>query len=287
MPQKITYETGRTLMELLATLGVIAILSVGAIRSYNFIVGRSKAYNTAKMIKTLALERQNLAMTASQALRIQMKGPHSELVIENGTPGNHSKYFWVKTTLKDKDFCQALKESNLIQADLIEVNGQIGGKCQKNSQLAFYFKKNTSSDENLTWVDEEGNIQKCPDNSSACDNQGNATACERGYYLDNGNCPACGTHVSACENENTPIECEKGYKVYANRCVPLIQSCITDSDCNSVCAICDNAICTEECEIPKPDKNNNCGQEQLAVIEYKGKIWLFSVIKYSFPIGPL
>ena len=181
-------QVGRTLLELVMTLAVIGVLGMGAIKFYKHTVNKVKAQNTAKMIKTLAFERQNSAINDRTGGRRRVKGPHSDLYLENGIPGNHSKYFWVETTLSDSDFCESLKESNLIQADLIEVDDSLNGNCSEHSKLAFYFKKYPVAGESLTWVDGEGNVQLCPTGSAACNEYGEATACEEGYYLAEGTC---------------------------------------------------------------------------------------------------
>ena len=75
------FESGRTLMETMATLAIVGVLSVGAVKLYNYTTTRVKAQNTAKMIKTLALERQNFAMSAKTGAKMNVKGPHSALYV--------------------------------------------------------------------------------------------------------------------------------------------------------------------------------------------------------------
>ena len=263
-------ESGRTLVEMLATLSIVGLLGWGVVRVYNGMVTRVKVQNTAKMIKTLALERQNTAMSDRVGLRTKVKGPHSDLWVENGSPGNHSKYFWVETTIKDELFCKGLKESELSGADLIEINDIINGACGDNSKLAFYFKKNTSSDENLTWVDGEGQVQKCPTGSSACDSSGNATACEEGYYLTMGECERCGEHVATCEDENMPTTCAEGYELHWGACILPPQVCTMGSDCD-VCATCDTETgrCQNSCVEPtnRCYKDADCGDNDCVVCD--------------------
>ena len=126
------FETGRSLTEMVCVLAVIGILTTSIIKGYNYIVNATKAQNTAKMIKTLAVERQNSPVTQNSGTEQTIKGPHSSLHLQNGTAGNHQAYFWVDTTLPDADFCEALKKSDLIQADLIEVDNIVDGNCKEN-----------------------------------------------------------------------------------------------------------------------------------------------------------
>ena len=246
-------ESGRTLVEMLATLSIVGLLAWGATRVYNGIVTRVKVQNTAKMIQTLVFERQNSAINSATGGAMNVKGPHSALRVQNGTRGNHEPYFWVETTLKDSDFCEALKESNLIQAEFIEVDKIRNGACTDNSKIAFYFKK------------DKGGSAYCPSNATNCDQYGDATGCEDGYYLDNGVCSACGEHVATCEDENTPISCESGYLLYGGSCVS--STCTVDSDCTSVCASCEDGMCTNECEIPTPDANQDCGENECIIYD--------------------
>ena len=240
---------------MLATLVVMGLLAMGAIKGYHFIVNKIKAQNTAKMIKTLALERQNSAINIQTGSERTVKGPHSALHVVNGSAGNHEPYFWVETTLKDSDFCEALKESNLIQAEFIEVDKIRNGACTDNSKIAFYFKK------------DKGGSAYCPSNATNCDQYGDATGCEDGYYLDNGVCSACGEHVATCEDENTATSCETGYKLLWGACIePKV--CTTDLQC-SICGECDveTGYCKEECVIPEPDANDNCGENECIIYD--------------------
>ena len=262
-------QSGQTLFESLMTLSIIGILTVFAMKGYNMIVTNLKVHNTAKMIKTLALERQNSAIKDLASKRT-IKGPHSSLHMENGTAGHYSKYFWVETTLSDKDFCNKLKKSELIQADLIEIDGIVDGNCENNSKLSFYFKKDALGNETLTWVDETGNIQKCPVGSAACDSEGNATVCEEGYYLEMGFCEKCGKHVATCENEETPLACEEGYALLLVKCIQPPQMCTTDTQC-SVCGECDTetGYCQNECSVPtnRCYKDSDCGMNECIICD--------------------
>ena len=260
-------ESGRTLLEMISTLVIIGTLSVAAVRLYNYVTVKIKAQNTAKLIKTLAFERQNFAMNAKTAGRMLVTGPHSDLYVENGAPGNHSKYFWVETTLSNKDFCDALKKSDLIQADLIEVDNEIEGNCHDNSKLAFYFKKNVSTNESLTWIDEGGTVHPCPTAALGCNEQGEATACEEGYYLTEGTCHNCGPHVASCTDENTPLACMDGYEMHGSICAEPAKACLVDKDCDA-CGDCgEDGYCTQSCLIPIPDENEECADNDCIIYD--------------------
>ena len=51
-------EMGRTILELLAVLCILIIISVGVAKIYDIVISKVKAHNTAKAIKTLAVEHQ-------------------------------------------------------------------------------------------------------------------------------------------------------------------------------------------------------------------------------------
>ena len=92
-----TSQSGRTMVELLGVLAMIILLTLGMIKIYHEIVNNTKVQNTAKMIRTLALERQNSSINSSMGSRNYVKGPHSDLYIENGTEGKFVNYFWIIT----------------------------------------------------------------------------------------------------------------------------------------------------------------------------------------------
>ena len=245
-------ESGRTLAEMLGVLSIITLLAISAIKGYNFLTTEVKVQNTAKMIKTLAFERQNFAMRDTTGAQMTVQGPHSSLHVENGTAGNHQPYFWVETTLSDTDFCEKLKESKMIQADFVEINDSIEGNCP--GKISFFFKKN-----------KQGAVY-CPEHSLNCDTLGDATGCETGYYLDEGKCSACGEHVATCEDEETPLTCMEGYNLYGKECSETAP-CSVDSDCD-VCGTCgQDGYCTTMCPIPTPDENDECGNNDCIVYD--------------------
>ena len=107
-PNHFENERGRSLIELMGMLAVMGLLTVGVIKAYHRSVNKAKVQNTANMIQTLALERQNSAISLSQGGRMLREGPHSDIYIENGTSGKFKNYFWLDTTLTDEDFCNGI-----------------------------------------------------------------------------------------------------------------------------------------------------------------------------------
>ena len=243
-------EAGRTLVEMLGVLVVMGVLAVGAVMTYRSFVNKTKVQNTAKMIRTMALERQNSAIDSETGGRDLRRGPHCDFYLENKTEGKFENYFSIETTLSDVSFCEELKKSDAIGAELVE------GNCP--GKITFYFEKNPYySGDAGTWTDESGNKHFCPEHVAACEDESTPTSCENGYYLSEGgscvvcpensnctsegytclegyynqekSCHQCPEHVLTCEDENTPTACEEGYYVDGENC----SVCPENSNCTS------------------------------------------------------
>ena len=165
------------MLEMLGVLGIMAILMLGGIWGYQRAINSSKAQSTAQMIRNMVFEQQHQMRNINK----NVSGPYSQLRLNANISGKYAHYFQIETDISDEGFCDALKRSELIQADLVMVNNDINGVCPGN--IKFYFKKNTSIVENLTYKDETGQTQFCPEGYIECDNEGIANACQEVYYL--------------------------------------------------------------------------------------------------------
>lgn len=161
-------ECGRTLLEMLGVLFIMGFFAIASVKFYHFLVEKMKIQNTARIIKGMALERQNSAISATSDSRRRVEGPHSELYLENGTEGKFANYFWVDTTLNNEDFCQGVKEADIIGAEF--VLGECPGK------ISFYFKKTPNI------LSGAGDLQVCTED-------GQCGECE--HCGENGLCMGC------------------------------------------------------------------------------------------------
>ena len=284
MKNKQRSEAGRTMLEMLAILCLIALLSYLGVKGFDRMMNRSKSQAIEKSIKTLVFERQaspNALLSAQQ----MVKGPYGELYIGRGT-GNKEQFFYVETSALSLGLCEQLLDSHLIQPDVVTVNGVDDALCAENDTniIRFYFDYSTGS--KPTWTDNRGivhncnrgaagcdktgsttsckaglylsggNCLSCPEHMVTCQNENTATSCVNGYYLYGGSCEECPEHVATCQDANTPISCESGYLLYDKKCIST--TCSSDIDCHTACASCVSGTCTNECNLNQCDASNPC-----------------------------
>jgi len=118
-------------LELLAVMAAVGLFTVGSIKGYDMFKAKTKAQNTAKMISTMAVERQSPLYKGKKNsdTTYNVKGPHSQLYLKEGKAGNLGKFFWIETEVSSSAFCTELKESELIHPVLTMVNGEVDGNC--------------------------------------------------------------------------------------------------------------------------------------------------------------
>ena len=178
-------QNGRSMVEMLLVIAIIALLSLGGIFTYKFASGQMKVQSVAKAIATLVKERQHAVMTARGAQKDErdVRGPYGlSIHIENGTEadGDRQKYFWLEIVVPEEGFRVELSRSDLIQANLVEIEEQT---------IRFLFIKNVSALEGSpTYTDEDGNVHACPLNA-ICDEH--SFSCLAGHYKDDDSCPPC------------------------------------------------------------------------------------------------
>ena len=258
-------NTGRTMIEMLGVLAIMGILAVTAIKSYHSFVTKAKVQATTKMIKTLALERQNSAIDLSTGGRRERTGPHSKIYVKNGTEGKYREYFWIDTTIEDEDFCEGVKKSDMIGAEVIE------GSCP--GEIIFYFKKDPFNGMAGTYQN-EGGAHFCPPHAASCEDENTPTSCDDGYYLDGGECLACPSLVATCADENTPLACIKGYYLDEGECFacPEHSICTTNGfsckdnyygdNCENAPLVCENGgawdTTNHKCDCPDGYEGERC-----------------------------
>lgn len=267
-------DRGRSMLEVIGVLAVMVLLTFGATFFYQQIVVSAKVNNEAKQIAALAIShRIDLKhQKKGEYSNEDIKGAHAPLHLEDmsaeeGKETSLSKYFKIVVSGTDKLFCEKLISSPLIGADLITLDGNLNGVCPAE-EIAFYFRKDTSSKHALTYTDaEDMTIKLCPE-GAVCQEDINDFECADGYYRNENKCPECPEHVETCDKDG--FKCELGYYQEGDKCVKCRG--IVDED-RTECNSCpegqkpneDNTSCVDcvvgdtDCGCP-PDKPNVDGE---------------------------
>ena len=208
---------GRTMIEMLAILCIIAVLTYLGLRGFDKMLDRSKARAIEKAIRALVYERQ-ASPNAPLSERQTIKGPYGNLYLDKGT-GNKEQYFYIETDEITSGLCEQLLGSYVIQPDALSVNGTDDGSCdeERENVIRFYFSHNVGS--KATWTDERGMVHNCDRGATSCDKTGTTTSCKAGLYLSGTNCLHCPSPMTMCSDANTATGCENGYYLSENSCV--------------------------------------------------------------------
>ena len=253
-------ESGRTLLEMVAVMAIMGIIAIAAVKGYDSMVSEVKAHNTAKMVKTLAFERQIDRSSGQRTI----EGPHGDLIIQDAE-GVYENGFVIKTAsaLTDINYCEGLKESDLVQADMVKVNDIENGPCP--GVVAFYFQKESAIIPTPCAAGTCPGHARCVNGICVC-----SKICDTGYTLNstdcvcvkdtptptptpcttNFDCPGqaeCEEGVCVCS-----LICDTGYTLDSTNCVcdendtptptPTPTPCTTTFDCPGE-AECEEGVC--------------------------------------------
>ena len=137
------------MLETLAVIAVIAILSVTALSGYRKIVARFEANSIAKAIQTLVLERrQKVGFSRGEDLQTINVGTHdSEVTIKNGISEAENNYLIVQVnTHQNPELCEELQNVSFLkqassdaEKTLSTLPVSVAGECPE--PLKFYYDK--------------------------------------------------------------------------------------------------------------------------------------------------
>ena len=182
-------QTGRSMIEMLAVVAIIGILSVITFWGYEMAMARYHANELIKQTNMFALhieqqfdnelddEEFDLAeWQGDGVLKVNIAGYSGDLTFDKYTTA-----FEVKLDDIQKAVCEKIMNSGWTQPYLIYVNTVANGPCdQDENTMSFAFNNTLSED-----------IPACNPGSVWNDNDERCTGCEAGTYQDGNNCTGC------------------------------------------------------------------------------------------------
>jgi len=233
-------QFGRSILEVLSVLVIIALITVAGIRLWQEARLESQTHTLAQRLTAIKNSRL-LSMNAHAGERMPRteKGPYDTIfTIENGVGDKNKDWFWIDVKTNSSSLCGVLTEFDIGA-------GYTKDECESTSNVTFYFLKFPEADSSTT-PDKDSQPRECPANA-VCDSDFNPIGCVDGYFLSNGNCiecpensmdckddgfecesgyykngntcTSCGTGVVTCDENGNPTECEEGYYLNGNSCV--------------------------------------------------------------------
>ena len=232
-------QFGRSILEVLSVLVIIALITVAGIRLWQEARLESQTHTLAQRLASIKNSRL-LSMNAHAGERMSRteKGPYDTIfTIENGVGNKNKDWFWIDVKTNSSSLCGALAEFDM-GAEYTK------DECESTSNVTFYFLKFPEADSSTT-PDKDSQPRECPANA-VCDSDFNPIGCVDGYFLSDGNCAECPENHSICENDS--FECKNGYYKNGNEC----------TSCGSGVVTCDENGNPTECEEGYYLKDGQC-----------------------------
>lgn len=134
-------QMGRSMVETIAVIGIMAVLAYGISYGIKHVMASTQSDEINKRIMAMATERRtHMEKIKESPYQRTQEGPYGiTLTIENGTSGNHPDEFWILTSPISSDILRfKIKEYYTQNASVtqVEENNTANGKT-----LKIYFRK--------------------------------------------------------------------------------------------------------------------------------------------------
>ena len=243
MSQISANENGRTMLEMLAIMALIILLTMSALYGISRMVARSRADAVAKVVQRLVMEKRFKLMGSSAGRNTTetTTSGNTQIEIKDGSSEGMDDAFVVSVTPSDATLCEELKRVSFLTiatTDEQRKNAilpvQVDDECPQN--LKFYYLKQAEFDEQKTSTDNPNigggehpkpnqpdpnpnpnpNPVSCEYPVKTCDSNGDPTSCVDGYYLDGNTCVECPDNTQTCGGNG--FTCKAGYYKNGSNC---------------------------------------------------------------------
>ncbi len=218
MTKNLQYESGRSMVEMLGTLAIIGVLSVGAIAGYSY--GMDK-YRCNQTMRDISLRTVDLITQASQGRTTLSlsEWENEDSIYDFSNPAYSDDglvMFDIGTTKKlPKSVCQMVFEGLSNTAVQIDINGSVAtskDSCSDNNTMTFYFAGGSNASGGTGGETGEqcgssvcGICQKCDATTETC---GTADDYEMKCTTNDNKTGWC---ISGTCEPDTTCNCGKGY----------------------------------------------------------------------------
>ncbi len=263
-------EQGRSMVEMLGTLAIMGVLSVGAVAGYRYAITKYQANETFNELKRRVVIHSQQAMVGATLDQTEM-GEYTTLGYPIDVYDTGKGSFELFLQDMDKDLCDALIKANWTLPIQTRVNDLLGGSCQdEGNTLTFQFQTTmsgcTSDDECLCGTCVNGKCESSCPTGEVC-----AKEFETGAYgchpveglVDNTHCDypnpngdgtCCDANGENCCPPSKPLV-DKNGKCYS--CEDSTRKITVNTE--EMCQKCSNRIYTSSqwnpnlCNLPCPD----------------------------------
>ena len=240
MPKAFRTQSGRSMVEMLGTLAIIGVLSLGALTAYRYAMNKYLANETAYHLN-LRLTDLKTQLVRGQTLSLS-EWKDQKTVFDFGEPQQKDTTVSLPISDVNKDVCELLFDTLSDSVSSIAVNTKTGASkddCEDKNDMTFSFDVSDIVNDTDNTDNNDNNDNNSSDDNNSADDTVEADLCK------NIVCKACFT-------------CEDG------ECQPLEEG----SSCGDN-GICEGGICLTE-EIPNIDEYKSCSTDSDCTDKDKG-----------------
>ena len=186
---KIKHESGRSMVEMLGTLAIIGVLSIGGIAGYSYGMDKYRANTTMNDVNLRAVDliaQVNRGGDLSLSEWPEKSTAGYVITLEKDTDGITGG---IKISGIEKQVCEMLADDLLPEGVLLTINGEgtAQGKCKEENTLIFYYDAivggGQNDDEECNGVMVNDVCTPCPENTTLSSDK-TACLCSNGGPVD-------------------------------------------------------------------------------------------------------
>ena len=194
-------QLGRSMVEMLGTLAIMGILSIGAIVGYSYAITKYKTNNLINELNLRATIVSQQRLMGKEASLSEFTQPTNyPITAETFTP-NPSAYFGLRAQNLEKQICEMLvSEQPANISGIYQNNTRLtkASNCLENTTLTFVYTNGLNRDSNFADNDAYSCTEKCSVGNI------NPSCTSREKQKDTGT-TACGMICAVCLNDTCPV----------------------------------------------------------------------------------
>ena len=269
---KTLQESGRSILEIIAVLTVMSVITFGGFKGYEMVSKKIKMNAISSDLAALVKERQIRVLDKTEKgaeIRNEKIGS-IPVHVQNGTPedGDKEPFFWVDVDFDKKEECEEFLYTDLLEPAFIAIDNSIPGECP--GEIRLYYPKDPK--DNITGIKtyvnpSDGKTYICYGDDCNQSNGGTyGLACRTGYMpnKDKTKCEkiTCSTYrgtgfaneyyaggfVGFANDGVTRCYCPTGQTFEVDQCITSTSECSGHGSNSSGLCSCLAGYCGNNCE---------------------------------------
>ena len=287
----INAQSGRSMVEMLGTLAIMGVLTIGGVAGYRYAINKSNANTILNTVSMMAIVASTELTTHGSLTLPEWKDTNGNLSISGAfgvtTAQNNDGTFSIIVSDMNDGVCEQIKGMDWKLPYEIAYNGSVDGTCSagENNEIAFAFAK-TLNKNDVEASGGSGDDTTPPEEDIVCD---------AGYYLDGTECQLCaaGTYAAAGANSCTTCPANTYSSAGAASCTDCPSGTTAPAGSTSAAAckvdLCSNKNCSNhgtcsdgECTCDSDYIGDNCevkgacfinsGSQSYSVDDFNGTV---------------